>query len=143
MIFHSHLCYRWVLCLLLISSVSISCMRIDPDHPYDPNTPYPLQAKSSLLGYVLVVDENSNTDYRNVKITLTHQSTEQTYTVPCNEEGAFIFDDIFAGDYIFSASGKIDGKQYSSGSETLFLTAGETLEQRAPWLLKIQINTTL
>ena len=132
-----------ILFFSMASLLSTACMRVDPDHPYDPDTPYPLQAKASLLGYVLLVDEGSNTDYRNIRVTLTHQSTEQTYTVPCDADGAFVFDNIFAGDYVFNAEGKVDGKQYGSGSEEIFLTAGEILQQATPWLMTIQINTRL
>jgi hypothetical protein len=127
---------KWLGAFTLGLSLCLGCMRVDPTHPYDPDSPPEFRAPASLRAYVLIPSESSSTNYSAIRVRLLHQQYETIeYFIDCQADGYVDEINLFPGDYLISAEGEIDGVSYVLTSRELFLPTGEIVELRAPFAL--------
>ena len=127
---------KWLGAFTLCLSLCLGCMRVDPTHPYDPDSPPEFRAPASLRAYVLIPSESSSTNYSAIRVRLVHQQYETIeYFIDCQADGYVDEINIFPGEYLISAEGLIDGVSYILTDRELFLPTGEIVEPRAPFAL--------
>lgn len=125
---------------LMSAALMSGCMRLDPDHPYDPDTPPEMRAKASVIGRLLLVNEPSNFSYESFDLILINaEFDDYVYTMPLNADGTFQVEGVLPGDYIITADGRalIDGAEgrYVLPRRDLFLPVGELVTVSTPYLL--------
>ena len=127
---------KWVSAFTLCLSLCLGCMRVDPTHPYDPDSPPEFRAPASLRAFLLIPGESSSTNYSAIRVQLVHQQYETIqYFIDCQADGYVDEINIFPGEYLISAKGDIDGVSYVLTERELFLPTGEIVEPRAPFTL--------
>ena len=128
--------------LALISSCSLlGCMRVDPDHPYDPESPLEYRAAASVEGRILLPDEPSGFSYLDFEVTLINSDyPEYVYPVPVSGEGSFILENILAGDYLISADGEVfngsESRRFVLPKQPLYLPSGQISRFATPFVLR-------
>ena len=115
------------LCALSVSlCLGVSgCMRIDPTHPYDPDSPPELRAPATLVSALFTLDAPEDFDYRVFTVRLDALEYDAVFTRRPTEDGTFRFDGIPPGLYTLSVSGEIQGILYGIIAEELLLPVGE------------------
>lgn len=118
-----------LVCFLLgvgLSGVALSgCMRIDPTHPYDIDSPPELRAPASLVSALFTPEAPEDLDYRVFLVKLTASEYSGVYTRRPTEAGVFRFDGIPPGLYTLSVSGEIEGVLFGIIAEEILLPVGE------------------
>ena len=126
------------ICLLLLGGLISSCMRIEPDHPYDPDSPPELRAPASLLSAIYTPYASSSFDYSGFQVELQAREYDGLYTRRPSEEGRFRFDGIPPGIYTLSVSGEINGVLFGIESEEVFLPVGSRIEPEFYLIIKLE-----
>ena len=142
---HSTLIIR-SFCLSLIFCISgwmmSGCMRIDPDHPYDLETPLKDQNTAYFEANLILESQSVEFDYSVFHLTLTLRDSQFTdleddvyvKSKQSSSDGKVIFKGIFPGTYILSIFGVIDGRLYGVDDQEVFLPTGQSLNR--PFVLK-------
>ena len=121
--------HRLITMLILaacLSSLSLSgCMRLEPDHPYDPDSPPDFRAPASLISTVFTPQAPENFDYSVFQVKLTASEYDAVYTRRPEATGAFRFEGIPPGIYTLSVIGEIEGVLFGIEAEELLLPVGE------------------
>ena len=128
-------------CSLLVSLVVFGCMRVEPDHPYDPESPLEFRAPSSVEGRILLPDEPSDFTYLAFEVTLINSDyPEYTYPVPVSSEGTFLLEGILPGDYIITADGEVfngqENRRFVLPRQDLYLPFGQLSRFVTPFVLR-------
>ena len=126
---------------LLISAVALGCMRVDPDHPYDPESPLEFRAPASVEGRILLPDEPSGFTYLDFEVILINSDyPEYTYPVPVSSEGTFLLEGILPGDYIITADGQVyngqEDRRFVLPRQELYLPFGQLSRFVTPFVLR-------
>lgn len=120
---------------------AVSCMRVDPDHPYDPESPPEYRASASVEGRILLPDEPSGFSYLDFKVTLVNSDyPEYRYPVPVSSEGTFLLEQILAGDYLITADGEVQNgletRRFVLPRQELYLPSGQLSRFATPFVLR-------
>lgn len=110
-------------------ALSFGCMRIAPDHPYDPESPPSYRAPASLISAIYHPELPDDFDYGVFMVTLTSAEEETVHTRRAESSGRFRFDGIPPGEYIISVRGSVEGSAYGILGEEVFLPVGEVLNK--------------
>ena len=122
---------RFIIFFCTIFSVTIlaaACMRIEPTHPYDPESPPEYRAPASLVSALYSAEIPQDYDFRAFSIELSALDFDGLYTRQPDSDGRFRFEGIPPGVYILSIEGQVDGILYGVKGEEIFLPAGEKLD---------------
>ena len=95
----------WVWVCLLVLCVGCDST-VDPDNPYDPDTPAAQQAKGTITGRLVAPEGASQDQVAQMRLSLTlldSNTLQETITV--DESGSFVFTDIPAGDWQLEGQG--------------------------------------
>lgn len=119
----------------------IACMRVDPDHPYDPESPLEYRSPSSIEGRILLPDEPSNFSYLDFDIILINSDyPEYRYPVPVSTEGTFLLEGILPGDYVITADGEVmyeqDARRFVLPRQMIYLPFGQITRFATPFVLR-------
>jgi|GEM_PF-2320099 len=130
----------------LLASIALlsvtGCMRIDPDHPYDPESPLEYRVPATVEGRILLPDEPSGFSYLSFEVTLTNSDypDEHRYPVPVSTEGTFRIEGILAGDYIITADGEVqngeEARRFVLPKQALYLPSGQLSTFATPFVLR-------
>lgn len=101
------------------------CMRLEPDHPYDPDSPPEFRAPASLISTVYTPQAPESFDYSVFQVKLTASEYDAVYTRRPEVNGAFRFEGIPPGVYTLSVIGEIEGVLFGIEAEELLLPVGE------------------
>ena len=124
----------------LTALTTVGCMRLDPDHPYDHDSPPEYRAKASVIGRLLLVDEPSGFSYDAFELILINDEFEEyTYYMPVNPDCTFQVDGVMPGDYTVTADGRVNvegfERRYVLPRRALFLPVGEQQLVSTPYVL--------
>ena len=119
------------LCLsILLGLMSFTaCMRIDPSHPYDPDSPPEYRAPASLLSALYSSEIPPGFDYSIFILDLNAVEFDANYSQRADLDGRFSFQGVMPGRYILSTRGDIDGELYGIQDLEVFLPVGEVVNQ--------------
>ena len=120
----------WVSCVTaLIGALALGgCMRLEPDHPYDSDSPPEYRAPSSLISAIYTAELSSSFDYSIFEVKLSAQEYAGVYTRIPSEEGVFRFEGLPPGIYTLSVSGEAEGVFFGIDGEEVFLPVGTIVE---------------
>ena len=120
----------WVCCITaLIGAFALGgCMRLEPDHPYDSDSPPEYRAPSSLISAIYTAELSSSFDYSVFEVKLSAQEYAGVYTRTPSEEGVFRFEGLPPGIYTLSVSGEAEGVFFGIDGEEVFLPVGTVVE---------------
>ena len=104
-----------------------ACMRVEPTHPYDPESPSIYRAPSSLMSALYSPDIIQEFDYSAFTVSLAAAQFDALYTRRAERSGRFRFDGVPPGVYYLSAEGEVEGERYEIIDEEVFLPVGEVL----------------
>ena len=104
------------------------CMRLEPDHPYDSDSPPEYRAPSSLISAIYTAELSSSFDYSVFEVKLSAQEYAGVYTRTPSEEGVFRFEGLPPGIYTLSVSGEAEGVFFGIDGEEVFLPVGTIVE---------------
>lgn len=121
---------RFGFCLLgLIALIlSTSCMRIEPTHPYDPDSPPEYRAPASLISAIYSPTIPQGFDHSIFTVTLDAANFDGIYTRRPESNGQFRFDGIPPGVYYLSIEGEVEGELYQLLDREMFLPVGEIVK---------------
>lgn len=118
------------LCFAIVLGLGLSsCMRIDPSHPYDPDSPPEFRAPASLLSALYSSEIPPNFDYSIFIVDLIAIEFDASYSQRADLDGRFSFQGIMPGRYYLSTRGDIDGELYGIQNLEVFLPVGEVVNQ--------------
>lgn len=104
-------------------------MRLEPTHPYDPESPPEYRAPASLISALYSADVPQDYDFKNFEVVLTATNFDGLYTRQPDTDGRFRFEGIPPGIYVLSAEGEMEGELYGIEGEEIFLPVGEKVSQ--------------
>ena len=121
--------FAYLIILISILSQSTACMRVDPDHPYDRESPPEYRAPASLVSAIYSSEVTRDFDYSDFVVQLLSTELEIVHTRRATETGSFRFEGIYPGVYLLSARGVIDGLPWGIDDQEIFLPVGEVTLQ--------------
>jgi hypothetical protein len=101
------------------------CMRLDPDHPYDPDSPPEFRAPASLISTIFTPQAPEEFDYSVFLVKLTASEYDGVYTRRPGTNGAFRFEGLPPGLYSLSVTGEIEDILFGIEAEEVLLPVGE------------------
>ena len=116
---------RFLIVSIVISLCSLSCMRIEPTHPYDADSPPQYRAPASLLSALFSNEIPQGFDYSNFTVQLEATEFEGRYSQRPDSDGRFSFQGVPPGIYNLSTEGYVDGVLYGFDTTEIFLAVGE------------------
>lgn len=116
-----------LLLLVTITLTSIACMRVEPTHPYDSDSPPEYRAPATLISAIFSPNISQGFDYSVFTISVDAANFEGVFSKRADSSGRFRFDGIPPGVYYLSVEGEVDGVIYEIIDEEVFLPAGEVL----------------
>ena len=119
------LCFAIILTLICFTS----CMRIDPSHPYDPESPPEYRAPSSLLSALYSSEIPPAFDYSVFIVDLVAVDFDVSYSQRVDLDGRFSFQGVMPGRYYLSTRGEVMGELYGIQNLEVFLPVGEVVDQ--------------
>ena len=112
--------------ILSTSTFAVSgCMRLDPDHPYDPDSPPEFRAPASLISTVYTPQAPENFDYSVFLVKITASEYDGVYTRRPETNGAFRFEGVPPGIYTLTVAGEIEGELFGIEAEEVLLPVGD------------------
>ena len=118
-------CSKLMLGVSLVALMLAGCMRLDPDHPYDPDSPPELRAPASLISTIFTPQAPENFDYSVFLVKLRAVEYDAVYTRRPALNGAFRFEGLPPGLYTLSVNGEIEGVLFGIEAEEVLLPVGE------------------
>ena len=116
---------KLMIMLMVTIIVSSACMRIEPTHPYDPDSPPEYRAPASLISALFSNEIPQDFDYSVFTVNLEANNFEGSYSQRPSPNGTFSFQGIPPGVYLLSAEGEVNGILYGIISQEIFLAVGE------------------
>lgn len=118
--------YVRILVIFTVSTIFMSgCMRLDPDHPYDPDSPPEFRAPASLISTIFTPQAPEEFDYSVFLVKLTASEYDGVYTRRPDTNGAFRFEGLPPGLYSLSVTGEIEDILFGIEAEEVLLPVGE------------------
>ena len=115
-----------VLVMTITMGGVIGCMRLDPDHPYDPDSPPEFRAPASLISTIYTPEAPDDFDCSIFLVKLTAAEYEGVYTRRPAQNGTFRFEGLPPGIYRLSVPEvEIDNESYGIEAEEILLPVGE------------------
>ena len=114
------------------------CMRIEPDHPYDLDSPPEYRAPASLISTIYTPLASAGFDYSSFEVQLSAQEYNGVYTRRPTEEGTFRFEGLPPGIYTLTVNGEIEGVLFGIEGEEVVLPVGERLEPQFYRVIRLE-----
>ena len=117
------------LSILLVLMSLTACMRIEPSHPYDPDSPPEYRAPASLLSALYSSEISPGFDYSVFIIDLIAVEFDANYSQRADLDGRFSFQGVMPGRYYLRTRGDVNGELYGIEDLEVFLPVGEVVNQ--------------
>ncbi len=123
------LSFRAGLLTLVCLVMSSACMRVEPNHPYDSDSPPEYRAKASLISALYSSEIHPEFDYSTFVIDLVAIDFDASYSQRADLDGRFSFQGIMPGRYYLSTEADIEGELYGIKDQEVFLPVGDIVKQ--------------